>query len=165
MEQGKGQRLKQRQGLRDKAKEIRRQRHIGTTRAEDSDATFSDLGLLPLRKLYLFMYFSRYFVYSVFFDFFVFRFFISFFCFSSFFILVKRARVRWPLPVDRFVLSQSADVASQQSKARSSFRAKYEFTLHVFGPSWATGHLSLPLLLLNIFWIYLYLCELLRRIM
>lgn len=66
MEQGKGQRLKQRQGLRDKAKEIRRQRHIGTTRAEDSDATFSDLGLLPLRKLYLFMYFSRYFVYSVF---------------------------------------------------------------------------------------------------
>lgn len=47
--------------------EIRRQRHIGTTRVEDSDATFSDLGLLPLRKLYLFMYFSRYFVYSVFF--------------------------------------------------------------------------------------------------
>lgn len=51
---------------RHKAKEIRRQRHIGTTRLEDSDATLSDLGLLPLRKLYLFMYFSRYFVYSVF---------------------------------------------------------------------------------------------------
>lgn len=88
------------------------------------------------------MYFSRYFVYSVF-DFFVFRFFISFFCFASFF-LVKRARVRWPLPVDRFVLSQSADVSPQQSKARSSFRAKYVFTLRVFGPSWATGHLSTP---------------------
>lgn len=89
------------------------------------------------------MYFLRYFVYSVF-DFFVFRFFISFFCFASFFFLVKRARVRWPLPVDRFVLSQSADVSPQQSKARSSFRAKYVFTLRVFGPSWATGHLSTP---------------------
>lgn len=84
MEQGQ----RQRQGLRDKAKEIRRQRHIGTTRVEDSDATFSDLGLLPLRKLYLFMYFSRYFVYSVV-DFFVFRFFISFFCFASFFFFGK----------------------------------------------------------------------------
>lgn len=61
---------------RHKAKEIRRQRHIGTTRLEDSDATLSDLGLLPLRKLYLFMYFSRYFVYSVFG--FFFRFFMSF---------------------------------------------------------------------------------------
>lgn len=50
-----------------------------------------------------------------------------FFCF-----LVKRARDRWPLPVDRFVLSQSADVSPQQSKARSSFQAKYVFTLHLF---------------------------------
>lgn len=92
--------------------------------------------------LFIYVFFALFCIFC--FWFFCLQIFYFFFLFCFFFFLVKRARVRWPLPVDRFVLSQSADVSPQQSKARSSFRAKYVFTLRVFGPSWATGHLSTP---------------------
>lgn len=73
--------------------------------------------------LFIYVFFALFCIFC--FWFFCLQIFYFFFLFCFFFFLVKRARVRWPLPVDRFVLSQSADVSPQQSKARSSFRAKY----------------------------------------
>lgn len=87
-------------------------------------------------------------------------FFLSVFI-SVFFFLVKRARLRWPLPVDRFVLSQSADASCDSRSPPSLYVISSEYIRRA-------GHRILsiyrPELLLNIFFIK-DLCELLRGIM